>query len=121
MRTTGSPAPLATAAALPPARRLALFLALFLFLALLLALPLATPGSAAHAETLVVDEQVVVRASNLPRPARGQTMTAVESKFGAPVARHETVGVPPITRWDYAGFSVFFEHDRVIDSVVTGG
>jgi hypothetical protein len=31
------------------------------------------------------------------------------------------VGAPPITRWDYAGFSVFFEHDRVIDAVVTSG
>jgi hypothetical protein len=29
-------------------------------------------------------------------------------------------GQPPITRWDYAGFAVFFEHDRVIDAVATG-
>ena len=35
--------------------------------------------------------------------------------------RHPTVGQPPITRWDYNGFAVFFEHDRVIDAVVTGG
>jgi hypothetical protein len=48
-------------------------------------------------------------------------MTTVEKKFGAPVTRHPTVGAPPITRWDYAGFSVFFERDRVIDAVVTSG
>jgi hypothetical protein len=89
-------------------------------LALPLALPVALSAPAVHAETLVVDEQVIVRPSDLPRPARGATMGAVEAKFGAPVARHETVGTPPITRWDYAGFSVFFEHDRVIDSVVAG-
>jgi hypothetical protein len=27
------------------------------------------------------------------------------------------VGQPPITRWDYASYSVYFEYDRVIDSV----
>jgi hypothetical protein len=48
-------------------------------------------------------------------------MTTVEQKFGAPVTRHPTVGAPPITRWDYAGFSVFFERDRVIHAVVTSG
>ena len=44
-------------------------------------------------------------------------MTQVEAKFGAPVTKHDAVGQPPITRWDYPGFSVFFEHDRVIDAV----
>jgi hypothetical protein len=29
--------------------------------------------------------------------------------------------VPPITRWDYNNFAVFFEGDRVIDAVVTSG
>ena len=48
-------------------------------------------------------------------------MTTVEAKFGAPATRHPTVGAPPITRWDYAGFSVFFERDRVIHAVVTSG
>ena len=57
---------------------------------------------------------------------RGATMEQVEKQFGAPANRHAAVGggsqqQPPITRWDYSGFSVFFEHDRVIDSVVTGG
>jgi hypothetical protein len=47
-------------------------------------------------------------------------MTAVEAKFGAPQTRHDAVGTPPITRWDYAGFSVFFEKDRVIDAVAFG-
>jgi hypothetical protein len=43
----------------------------------------------------------------------------VEKQFGAPAEKHPTVGKPPITRWDYPNFSVFFEGDRVIDSVVT--
>jgi hypothetical protein len=47
-------------------------------------------------------------------------MKTVEKQFGAPTTRHPTVGKPPITRWDYPNFSVFFEGDRVIDSVATG-
>jgi hypothetical protein len=81
--------------------------------------------SAAVAETLVVNDQVQVRDSQLARPKRGTTMEQVEKQFGAPANRHPAVGgssqqQPPITRWDYSGFSVFFERDRVIDSVVTG-
>ncbi len=76
-------------------------------------------GNVAAAETMVVDDQVVVRPSTVDRPARGATMAAVEAKFGAPQTRHDAVGTPPITRWDYAGFSVFFEHDRAIDAVAT--
>jgi hypothetical protein len=82
-------------------------------------------ASAALAETLVVDEAVQVRESQLDRPKRGLTMEQVEKQFGAPATRHPTVGgssqaQPPITRWDYNGFSVVFERDRVIDSVVLG-
>ena len=78
-------------------------------------------AGAAYADTVVVDDHVMVRDSAVARPARGSTMTTVEAKFGAPATRHPTVGKPPITRWDYAGFSVFFERDRVIHAVVTSG
>jgi hypothetical protein len=81
---------------------------------------LGTVGTA-MAETIVVDDQVQLRDSAVAKPKRGVTMTQVEAKFGAPVAKHDAVGQPPITRWDYQGFSVFFEHDRVIDSVSTSG
>ena len=82
-------------------------------------------ASVAVAETLVVNDGVQVRESQLERPKRGLTMDQVEKQFGAPATRHPTVGgssaqQPPITRWDYNGFSVVFERDRVIDSVVTG-
>ncbi len=76
-------------------------------------------GTVARAETVLVEDQVMVRASSVERPARGITMGAVEAKFGAPANRHAAVGTPPITRWDYAGFVVYFEHERVIDAVAT--
>jgi hypothetical protein len=79
------------------------------------------PAGAAVAETLVVNDQVQVRDSSVERPRRGTTMQAVEQKFGPPAQRRAAIGQPPITRWDYANFSVFFEHDRVIHAVAAGG
>jgi hypothetical protein len=86
---------------------------------------LAVAGGAV-AETIVVNDQVQVRESRTDVPKRGLTMEEVQKQFGAPVTRHAAVGDgsphrPPITRWDYNGFAVFFERDRVIDSVVMGG
>jgi hypothetical protein len=84
----------------------------------------AAAGSAL-ADTVVVNDQVQVRESQVDRPKRGVTMSEVEKHFGAPVTRHAAVGGgsphrPAITRWDYSGFAVFFEGDRVIHAVATG-
>jgi ribonucleotide monophosphatase NagD (HAD superfamily) len=86
-----------------------------------LAAAVALLGTAAHAETIYTDDQLSVRQSSLERPGRGMTMKSVEAKFGAPLERHVAVGKPPITRWDYTGFTVFFEYERVIDAVVNPG
>jgi hypothetical protein len=74
----------------------------------------------AGAETVVVGGQVQIEQSSVARPGRGTTMTEVKAKFGAPEKEYPAVGKPPITRWDYPGFSVFFEYSRVVDSVVHG-
>ena len=81
---------------------------------------LCAAACAAHAETVVVDGKVGIVPSSVQTPARGSDMKAVEQRFGAPLTRHATVGKPPITRWDYQGFSVFFEGSKVISSVATG-
>ena len=83
-------------------------------------------ASAAVADTVVVNDKVQVREAQMPVPKRGLTMDEVEKQFGAPVTKHPTVGgasaqQPPITRWDYNGFAVIFERDRVVDSVATNG
>ncbi len=74
----------------------------------------------AAAETLAVNGQVIVRESSVERPSRGMSMRSVEERFGSPSAKRDAVGVPPITRWDYGAFVVYFEHDRVIHAVATG-
>lgn len=78
---------------------------------------------AAQADTLLLDGIEVDRQSLDTRPRPGMSMTAVESAYGAPADRRGPVGgsaveQPPITRWDYPSFSVYFEHDRVIHAVV---
>jgi len=45
-------------------------------------------------------------------------MSAVQSRYGEPVTRHAAVGQPPITRWDYAQFAVYFENDHVLHAVI---
>ncbi len=52
-------------------------------------------------------------------------MEVVAKQFGEPRMKYPAVGggspqQPPITRWDYDGFSVFFENSHVVDTVVPG-
>lgn len=54
----------------------------------------------------------------IPRPSRGMTMDQVRQQFGEPLKEHPWVGDPPITRWDYDKFSVFFENQYVLDTVI---
>src|SRR5689334_18438640 len=87
---------------------------------------LLAPAGAVVAETLVVNDEVQLRETDVQRPHRGATMKSVEQQFGQPSERHAAVGGgaakrPPITRWDYPHFAVFFENDRVIHAVATGG
>ena len=51
------------------------------------------------------------------RPTRGMTAERVEQRFGVPDAKVAPVGDPPISRWEYRDFVVFFEYDRVIHAV----
>ena len=83
---------------------------------LLLAAVLA--GGVAGAETIAIDNGIAVKESDIATPARGMTMDQVATKFGTPVTKVPAVGKPPISRWEYPGFVVFFESDHVIHSVV---
>jgi hypothetical protein len=84
---------------------------------LLLGAALAVSGRMVHADTLVVDAVAAAETSADNRPRRGMTMGAVERRWGAPVSRAAPVGQPPITRWDYADFTVFFEYQHVVHAV----
>lgn len=51
-------------------------------------------------------------------PPRGTSMARVEREYGEPRRRHAPVGQPPITRWDYPAYRLYFEYDRLIHAVV---
>ena len=70
----------------------------------------------AQADILLIEK--VEQRLQLDLPSNGLRMTEVEARFGQPLERRAAVGDPPITRWVYDDYSVFFEHDRVIDSVL---
>lgn len=70
--------------------------------------------SAATADTLDMGVNIT---SDDGRPTRGMTKARVESKFGSPNAKAAAVGDPPISRWDYQDYVVYFEYDHVIHAV----
>ena len=89
-----------------------------IFLAAVLTALMAAP---VHAEVLLLDaiKQAPANAPDgIPRPSRAMTMKQVRAQFGDPVKEHPWVGNPPITRWDYPEYSVFFENDLVLETVV---
>lgn len=56
--------------------------------------------------------------SDIQRPARGMKMDAVLQGFGEPNSRIDAVGQPPISRWVYEKFTVYFENEYVIHAVI---
>jgi hypothetical protein len=90
-----------------------------LLLATALASGLTGFAACAVAETIAVGNEIEVMQSNVATPTRGMTMQQVSSKFGAPVSKVPAVGNPPISRWEYPGFVVYFQSDFVIHSVVS--
>lgn len=88
----------------------------------LLVLLCALAPAVAGADVLLI-ERVEAR-SDVVLPKRGLLMGQVAASFGEPTFKHASVGGdapqhPPITRWDYPTFSVYFEHDHVVNAVVT--
>jgi len=73
------------------------------------------PGAAVQADTLLIEG--IGQPAAEPRPGRGMSMDRVSAGWGQPSSTSGPVGQPPITRWEYADFVVFFEHSHVIHAV----
>jgi len=80
----------------------------------------ALSGLAAAETVPTANGGIAVKDSGVATPGRGMTMNQVAQQFGAPVSKVPPVGKPPISRWHYPGFIVYFEYDHVIHSVVAG-
>ena len=85
-------------------------LPLTLTAALLAAVPL-------QADVLKIPVGQQAAGQQQPLPTRGTSTSQVQRQHGEPNTRHAAVGQPPITRWDYPGYSVYFEYDHVVHAV----
>ena len=83
----------------------------------LLALPVFE--GTAYADVLLIEE--VRQADSMKLPANGMNKSEVRSAYGDPATTHAPVGDPPISRWDYASWSVYFEYDLVLFTVLKKG
>jgi hypothetical protein len=92
--------------------RMVLALVLFVFLALGQSVSLS-------ADVLLIEE--VRQSEKMKLPGNGLNKSDVKARFGDPVARHAAVGDPPISRWEYEQWSVYFEYDLVLFTVLHKG
>ena len=75
--------------------------------------------SCLSADVLLIEE--VRQSGRLEVPDNGVTSRDVRARFGDPVKVHNPIGDPPITRWEYGQWSVYFEHDVVLFTVLHKG
>ena len=73
----------------------------------------------ATADVLIIDE--VRQADCMALPKNGQNKATVEARFGTPTQRSTAVGDPPISSWKYDKYSVYFEYDLVLFTVLHPG
>ena len=71
------------------------------------------------ADVLLIEE--VRQAERMDLPENGQSMDDVRARFGDPASKNAAVGDPPITRWDYERFSVYYEYGLVLFTVLHKG
>ena len=75
--------------------------------------------SSAQADTLEVSvSKQSPEMQSISRPHNGMDKSSVEQVFGAPQAVNGPVGEPPISNWVYDQFTVYFEGNTVLHSVL---
>lgn len=58
------------------------------------------------------------RSSQADLPRNGLSESSVENRWGQPESVTGPVGQPPIHQWHYQDFTVYFEDNRVIHTVL---
>jgi hypothetical protein len=86
---------------------------------IVLAFMLTFAFQAAVADVLLIEE--VRQADRMELPKNGQSKADVEAKFGKPAQMLPAVGDPPISSWKYDKYSVYFEYDLVLFTVLHPG
>ena len=86
---------------------------------MVLALMLVFSTGLAQADVLLIEE--VRQSERMNLPVNGISRDEVQARFGEPVSRLAAVGDPPITRWNYPSWSVYFEYELVLFTVLHKG
>ena len=89
------------------------------FLLILLTMLMMGLAVSANADVLLIEQ--VRQAGKMDVPVNGLSMSEVEARFGAPQQKQAAVGDPPISRWVYPHWSVYFEYDRALFTVLDEG
>ncbi len=55
---------------------------------------------------------------NINRPEKGTHVNTVLGQYGNPIQKHDAVGIPPISKWVYKDYTVYFEYEHVIHTVM---
>ena len=90
----------------------------------LLSLPLACvlgfilhiPTSVAEGIRIPIGDQAKNQ-SPVDMPSKGMSKERVKTLFGEPIEEIPAKGEPPISRWQYQDFTVYFDSDAVIHCV----
>lgn len=88
-----------------------------IFIPVFMIISLSLFASPLHADVIKIPIGEQNSDSNLQLPQRGMLREAVIKNFGKPLKEYPAIGNPPITRWSYDGFDVYFEYNHVINSV----
>ena len=73
----------------------------------------------AHADVLLIEE--VRQSDRMNLPTNGMSRDEVLARFGEPANKHAAIGDPPITQWKYDNWSVYFEYELVLFTVLHKG
>jgi len=76
------------------------------------------PAQAEILSILDLENEPPNNTEGIKRPLKGMSMDQVLSTFGTPAEEIDAVGEPPISRWVYDQYTVYFEDHIVIHSSV---
>ncbi len=72
-----------------------------------------------QSQSIIIPLSEKVMSQDIDMPWRGLSKKSVREQYGPPINMHTATGTPPISRWDYKQFTVYFESETVIHSVMT--
>ncbi len=76
---------------------------------------LGTNYASLQAETLVIKDTGQFYSTQ--KPKKGMSKAQVRKIYGEPIKTYSAIGEPPITRWKFAEFTVYFEFNHVVHAV----